>query len=236
MPPPKILAFDADDTLWVNEPIFVKTQDRCKALLEKYVPADKMEEKLYETEMKNLRLFGYGIKGFMLSMIETAIELSEGKITGSEIQQIISLGKEMIEHPVHLLPNVKETIELLKGDYELMVITKGDLFDQESKIARSGLADHFTKIEIVSEKNVATYRNIFSKNNMDIKEVLMVGNSLKSDILPICELGGRAIHIPFHTTWVHEAVSGHKVNGHQYQELTDIGMLPDYLESLEMKK
>ncbi len=233
MQPPKILAFDADDTLWVNEPIFTKTQERCKSLLEKFVAPGVMEEKLYETEIKNLRLFGYGVKGFMLSMIETAIELSEGKIGGNEIQQVIDMGKEMIEHPINLLPNVKETIEQLKGKYEMMVITKGDLFDQESKIARSGLADYFTKIEIVSEKNVGTYSGVFSRNNIDIKEVLMIGNSLKSDVLPICELGGHAIHIPYHTTWVHETISSHQTNGFVYKELADIGMLPNYLKRLK---
>ncbi|MEZ4935787.1 MAG: HAD family hydrolase [Saprospiraceae bacterium] len=233
MPPPKILAFDADDTLWVNEPIFVNTQDQCKELLSQYVLPEKMEEKLYATEMKNLRLFGYGVKGFMLSMIETAIELSEGKITGSEIQKIVDLGKDMLEHPIQLLPNVKVTIEQLNGDYDLMVITKGDLFDQESKVARSGLADYFSKIEIVSEKDVPTYHAVFSRNKINVQELLMIGNSLKSDILPICELGGHAIHIPFHTTWVHEKVSSHHTNGFEYGELADISLLPDYLNGLK---
>ncbi len=233
MPPPKIIAFDADDTLWVNEPIFVKTQDRCKELLSLYVEPERMDEKLYETEMKNLRLFGYGIKGFMLSMIETAIELSDGKIIGSEIQRIVDLGKEMLEHPIHLLPNVKETINALKEDFELMVITKGDLFDQESKVARSGLADYFSRIEIVSEKDPATYDGVFSRNNIDVKEVLMIGNSLKSDVLPVCELGGRAIHIPYHTTWAHETVSTHHANGFEYDELADISMLPEFLKGLK---
>jgi putative hydrolase of the HAD superfamily len=232
MPPPKILAFDADDTLWVNEPIFVNTQDRCKELLSQYIQPEKMDEKLYATEMKNLRLFGYGVKGFMLSMIETAIELSEGKITGSEIQKIVDLGKDMLGHPIQLLPNVKETIEQLNGNYDLMVITKGDLFDQESKVARSGLADYFSKIEIVSEKDVPTYHAVFSRNKINVQELLMIGNSLKSDILPICELGGHAIHIPYHTTWVHEKVSSHHANGFEYGELADISLLPDYLKNL----
>ncbi|MEO1262338.1 MAG: HAD family hydrolase [Bacteroidota bacterium] len=230
---PQIIAFDADDTLWVNEPIFVKTQDRCKELLAHYISPEIMDEKLYATEKKNLKIFGYGVKGFILSMIETAIELSTGKINGSEIQRIIDLGKEMLEHPIHLLPNVQETIEQLKDDYELMVITKGDLFDQESKIARSGLANYFSKIEIVSEKDVATYHAVFSKNKIDVKKVLMIGNSLKSDILPICELGGHAIHIPYHTTWVHETVSTHHSNGFEYGELADISLLPDYLNGIK---
>ena len=233
MPPPKILAFDADDTLWVNEPIYVKTQDCCKVLLSHYISPEIMDEKLYATEMKNLRLFGYGVKGFMLSMIETAVELSEGKINGSEIQKIIDLGKEMLEHPIDLLPNVQETIEQLSGDYDLMVITKGDLFDQESKVARSGLADYFSKIEIVSEKDAPTYRSVFSRNKIEVKELLMIGNSLKSDILPICEIGGHAIHIPYHTTWAHEKVSSHHAGGFEYGVLADISLLPEYLNGLK---
>ncbi|TAD98929.1 MAG: HAD family hydrolase [Bacteroidetes bacterium] len=229
----KTIAFDADDTLWVNEPIFTKTQERCSKIMENYVNSSISQTKLYETEIKNLKLFGYGIKGFMLSMIETAIELSEGKVTGSEIQKIIDLGKEMIAHPVHLLENIKQTLEILKDDYELMIITKGDLFDQESKIARSGIADCFKKIEIVSEKDLATYANILFRHKIDKESFLMIGNSLKSDILPICELGARAVHIPFHTTWAHEMISVQKSKNLIYQELADVSLLPQYLDTLK---
>lgn len=228
----KIIAFDADDTLWVNEPIFTKTQDRCKALLKKYVQADELEEKLYETERKNLRLFGYGVKGFTLSMIETAIQLSNGAISGQEIQQIINLGKEMIQHPVEVLPGVEQTLQKLQDDYELMVITKGDLFDQESKIARSGLSEYFGRVEIVSEKNESTYKEVLNRNAIDVQHFLMIGNSLKSDVLPICNIGGKAIHIPFHTTWVHETVSEHHIGGVEYDELSAIAQLPGYLTAL----
>jgi putative hydrolase of the HAD superfamily len=228
----KVLAFDADDTLWVNEPIFTQTQDKCKELLSAYIAPEKMEEKLYETEYRNLKHFGYGIKGFMLSMIETAIELSSGKISGAEIQQIIDLGKEMIAHPIHLLDNVAETIDLLKDEYELMIVTKGDLFDQESKIARSGIADYFKYIEIVSEKDVNAYQKILQRYQIKVDQFMMIGNSLKSDILPICELGARAVHIPFHTTWALELVSEHQVNGLVYKELADISLLPEYLKNL----
>ena len=227
----KIIAFDADDTLWVNEPIFTKTQHACKSLLKKYVSPEILDEKLYATEIRNLKLFGYGVKGFTLSMIETAVELSEGKISGKEIQTIIELAKEMVKHPVELLPNVATTLEQLKDQYELMIITKGDLFDQESKIARSGIADFFNRIEIVSEKNETTYQKVFEQHRIDLNHFLMLGNSLKSDVLPILKLGGRAIHIPFHTTWMHEMIDEKKQAGFQYVTLEDIGMLPDYLKT-----
>ncbi|MDJ1470364.1 HAD family hydrolase [Cytophagaceae bacterium DM2B3-1] len=227
----KVIAFDADDTLWVNEPIFTKTQKEFKTLLEPYLTGDEIDTKLYNAEIRNLRLFGYGVKGFMLSMIETAIELTQGKITGTEIQRIIDLGKEMIEHPIEVLPNVEETIKLLQDQYELMVITKGDLFDQESKIARSGLGIYFNKVEIVSEKNEQSYLNIIRKNNIIADEFIMIGNSLKSDILPVCKIGAHAVHIPFHVTWAHELVETHQIEGVAYQELADISLLPELLNS-----
>jgi len=228
---PKIIAFDADDTLWVNETIFTNTQEKCKALLSTHIQPEYIEDKLYEVERRNLRHFGYGIKGFMLSMIETAIELSEHKISAAEIQQIIDLGKEMIAHPVKLMDRVEDTVRTLSEDYELMIITKGDLFDQESKIARSGIADFFERIEIISEKDKSSYRQLMLRNGIDIKDVLMVGNSLKSDVLPICELGGRAIHIPFHTTWVLEQVADHNLYHVQYDVLENIYQLPQYLKA-----
>lgn len=229
----KIVALDADDTLWVNEPIFQQTQEKLKELLGAYVEPAQLDKRLYETERKNLSLFGYGIKGFVLSMIETAVQLSEGRITGAEVKQIIDMGKAMLQHPVDLLDGAREAVEALSEHYELMVITKGDLFDQENKIARSGLADYFRRVEVVSEKDEATYREIFSRNGIKLEEVLMVGNSLKSDVLPICRLGGKAIHIPFHTTWEHEKVESHQANGYDYDE---IGNLRQLIRLLNPKK
>ncbi len=226
----KVIAFDADDTLWVNETIFTVTQERFKEILSQYVRAETLEEKLYGFEMRNLKIFGYGIKGFMLSMIETAIELSAGKISGAEIQQIINLGKVMLDHPVEVLPNVEETLRALKESYTLMLITKGDLFDQESKIARSGLADYFSQVEILSEKDEETYRRVLKRNNVNVEEFLMVGNSLKSDVLPICNLGARAVYIPFHTTWAHEVITPDTSANLTYHELPDISLLPAYLQ------
>ena len=230
MRPIKTIAFDADDTLWVNEPIFTKTRLKFEKILTHYLDIVSLEEELYQVERRNLSLFGYGIKGFMLSMIETAIEMTEGKVSGTHIQQIIDLGKEMLQHPVEILPGVEEVVKAMKKEYDIMIITKGDLFDQETKIARSGLADNFGRIEIVSEKNAASYTAVMEKYGIDIKSLLMIGNSLKSDILPICEIGGQAVHIPFHDTWVHEKIEPHHVNGFEYIELNDIRELPELLQ------
>lgn len=227
----KVIAFDADDTLWANEPIFQSAEEQCKQLLEEYVEPRVLSEKLYETEIKNLNLFGYGIKGFTLSLIETAIELSGNKVNGEEIQKIIDLGKEMIQHPVELLSGVEETLQTLEEDYTLMILTKGDLFDQESKIARSGLDPHFRWIEIVSEKNESVYNQILRRYDLHPSEFLMVGNSLKSDVLPVKGVGAHAIHIPFHVTWDHESVdlSDNEKNG--YHQLDDISLVPEFIKS-----
>jgi len=230
MPQIKTIAFDADDTLWVNEPIFTKTRLQYEAILSSYFEIDEsLELKLYEVEKRNLALFGYGIKGFMLSMIESAIELTDAKISGADIQRIIDLGKEMLTHPVEILPGIKETVEELKSDYQLLIITKGDLWDQETKIARSGLADLFDHIEIVSEKTPAAYQAILDRYQIEPSTFLMIGNSLKSDILPVCEIGGNAIHIPFHDTWVHEKMDQHQISEASFTELSDIRDLMAYL-------
>lgn len=225
-----VIAFDADDTLWVNEPIYNKTEERCKEILRPYLSPNELSDKLYETEMKNLKLFGYGAKSFVLSLIETAIELSNEQVTGEEIQKIIDLGKDMLAHPVELLEGVEETVLNLKEDYTLMILTKGDLLDQESKIARSGLDPHFEYFEIVSDKNPDTYSHILSHYGFKLSEFLMVGNSLKSDILPVRDIGGHAIHIPFHTTWDHEKVELDESQKNGYHELEDISQIPQFLQ------
>lgn len=202
------VAFDADDTLWGHEHVFVDAKQYCLDLLQPYLqPGMDLEQELYRFEKVNLGIFGYGVKGFVLSMIETAIELSAGKVSGAELQRIIDLGKDMIAHPIELLPFVPEAIAALEDEFELLVITKGDLFDQENKVARSGLADRFGAVEIVSEKNEANYRSVFSRNNIDPAGLLMIGNSLKSDVLPVVAAGGRAVHLPAKFTWMHEKVS-----------------------------
>lgn len=218
----RTIAFDADDTLWVNEPLFTQTRIKLETILAPYVSVNTLETDLYAFEKRNLSLFGYGIKGFMLSMIETAIEITDQQVSGKDIQRIINLGKEMLTHPVEVLPSIVETLETLKGRYELMIITKGDLFDQETKIARSGLAHYFSRIEIVSEKKPDSYQELITRNGIDINSFLMIGNSLKSDVLPVCKIGGSAIHIPFHDTWVHEKLESHEAEGFEYYELRDV--------------
>ncbi|PWJ39962.1 HAD family hydrolase [Sediminitomix flava] len=229
MTKPSVIAFDADDTLWVNEPIFNEVEDKFAKLLLHYTSEETLKKKLFDTEIKNLHIFGYGVKGFMLSMIETAIELTNGQITGDEIHKIISWGKDMLQHPVHLLDGIEETLKELHGDYKLMIITKGDLFDQESKIARSGLADYFDHIEIVSEKDEKTYQQILDKYNIAKEEFLMIGNSAKSDVLPLINIGSQAIHIPYHTTWEHEKVDEAQKAKLPYIEISEIKQIFNYL-------
>ena len=225
-----IIAFDADDTLWPNENYFREGEQEMLKLLRPYYQGDDLLDKLYQQEIKNLGIFGYGAKGFTLSMIESLIELSQGKVSGDDIQAVINIGKSIMTCPIKLLANVRETIESLKEfGYRLMIITKGDLFDQESKIARSGLADLFDIIEIVSEKDEENYQHLFKKYNITVNNFWMVGNSLKSDILPVVRLGGHGVYIPYASTWVHEAVSAEEATEHNYFELTSISGLPDLL-------
>ncbi|GEO40827.1 haloacid dehalogenase [Skermanella aerolata] len=199
------IGFDGDDTLWHNESIFSMTQDKFRAMLGEDLAADG-DRRLLDTERGNLGLFGYGIKGFILSMIETAIEVTDGRIEARDIQAMIEAGKAMLRHPVELLDGVAETVEYLSHSHRLVLVTKGDLFDQESKIARSGLAEMFDAIEIVSEKDPATYRRVLTRHGIAPERFLMVGNSVRSDILPVLEIGGRAVHVPYHITWAHEHV------------------------------
>jgi putative hydrolase of the HAD superfamily len=222
-----IIAFDADDTLWHNEGIFYSTHDKFKQLLSKYHDEAWIVDRLYETESRNILHFGYGVNGFTLSMIETAIQLSEGRITAGEIQTIIEMGKEMMHAPVELLDGVRETVDKLARSYELMLITKGDLFHQEAKLARSGLGDYFSRIEIVSEKEQSVYERIIAKHRIAPQRFVMIGNSLKSDILPVLAIGGLAIHIPYQTEWIHERVSEDELHGKQYLELKHIRSLPE---------
>lgn len=233
MPAFDVIAFDGDDTLWHNESIFSLTQEEFRALLQPYAPAGEIDARLFATETRNLALFGYGIKAFMLSMIETAIELTNGRIPASAIQTIIDHGKAMLAHPVELLPGVRETVERLAATHRLMLITKGDLFDQEGKIARSGLGDHFWRIEVVSEKDVATYRRVLARHEIAPERFVMIGNSLRSDILPVLEIGGRAVYIPYHLTWEHERVEGEIEVSTRMTEIEHIGELPDLVAELE---
>ncbi len=200
------LGFDADDTLWHNESIFEKTHEQYRALLARFHDAATVDRTLFATEMRNLELYGYGIKGFTLSAIETAIQLSNGAIRADEIHQLIGLGRAMLAHPVELLEGVTETLQTLSRTHRLLLITKGDLRDQERKLARSGLAAHFHAVEIVSEKDEGAYAAIFRRHGVTADRFLMVGNSLKSDIVPVLALGGAGAYVPYHITWAAERV------------------------------
>jgi putative hydrolase of the HAD superfamily len=231
-----IIAFDADDTLWHNESIFYSTHDKFKQLLSKYHDEEWIASKLYETESRNILHFGYGVKGFTLSMIETAIELSEGRIKANEIQSLIEIGKEMMTAPVELLEGVKETIETLARSFDIMLITKGDLFHQEAKLANSGLGEFFKRIEIVNEKEVSVYERIIHKYNIAPEKFVMVGNSLKSDILPVIQLGGIAVHIPYKTEWIHERVSETELQGKEFFTVDHINRLPGLFQISKREK
>jgi putative hydrolase of the HAD superfamily len=227
-----VIGFDADDTLWHNESIFEKTHEQYRALLARYHDAATVDRTLLDTEMRNLELYGYGVKGFTLSAIETAITLTAGKIRAEEIQQLIALGQEMLAHPVDLLEGVVETLALLSPRHRLIVITKGDLRDQERKLAKSGLADHFERVEIVSEKNASTYAEIFRRHDVTASRFLMVGNSVKSDILPVLALGGAGAHVPYHITWAAEHVEEAPQAEGRFFRLRTLRELPPVVESL----
>jgi putative hydrolase of the HAD superfamily len=225
-----VIALDADDTLWHNETVFQATQGRFRELLAPYHDHAWIDERLYAAEKRNLRHFGYGVKGFVLSMIETAAELTDGRITGTEIQRIIDWGRDMLQHPVELLEGVEETVRELAGGYRLMLLTKGDLFDQEGKLARSGLGEHFSAIEIVSEKDARTYGAVIARHRVGPARFLMVGNSLRSDVLPVLEIGGAAVHVPYRVTWAHEDVPEDELRGRDFVRLDSMRDLPGWLE------
>ncbi|SNY99473.1 HAD family hydrolase [Flagellimonas pacifica] len=220
----KIIGFDADDTLWVNETYFRETEERFAELLEGYETKNKIDQELFKTEMDNLDTYGYGIKSFVLSMIESALDLSNNKISQETIVEILNLGKKMISHPVEVLDGVEQVLGKLVNKYRLIVLTKGDLLDQERKLEKSGISKYFHHVEVLSDKKENNYKNLLEHLGIQTDEFLMIGNSLKSDILPILNIGAKAIHIPFHTTWVHEMVEdAEEVNGHlKLNSLTEV--------------
>lgn len=226
-----VIAFDADDTLWHNESTFQATEKQFINLLGPHHDAELVRQRLLATEVRNLGHFGYGVKGFILSMIETAIEMTNGDIAGRDIHKIIVWGHGMLRAPVELLDGVRDTIEVLSRNYRLMLLTKGDLFDQESKLARSGMGEHFSAVEIVSDKNAVTYRTIMKRHGVEPHRFLMIGNSLKSDVLPALDAGGFAIHIPYYTTWAHEQVPEEALAGRQFARLDRIGEVPGWLHN-----
>ena len=228
----ELVALDADDTLWHNEPLYTSTREQFCSLLQRYEPAGVPDEKLYEVELRNLEHFGYGVKGFVLSMIETAIELTDARIESSDVKQIIEWGRHMLASPVELLEGVPEAVEHLASRYPIILLTKGDLLHQETKLARSGLGQHFKGIEIVSEKDASVYRSVMKRYAVAGERFVMVGNSLRSDILPVLEAGGHAVYVPYETSWVHERVADDALTDAQFHRISHIRELPDLLESL----
>lgn len=229
----ELVAFDGDDTLWHNEGIFSMTQANFAELMEPYVEEEDLDERLFATEMRNLRLFGYGVKSFTLSMIETAIQLSHGRVTAHEIQSIIEAGRGMLEHPVELLDGVEAAIDAVSARYPVMLITKGDLFDQESKLARSGLGERFEAVEIVAEKNETCYRRILTQRGVVADRFVMVGNSGRSDILPTLALGGWAVHVPYPLLWTHERVEEERLEAYdRYRRIESLSELGSALDAV----
>jgi len=200
----KVIGFDADDTLWVNEPFFQDVEKIFCQILNPYISEAETSKVLFQTEMQNLEIYGYGAKGFILSMIETALKVTDGKITSAEINRIIDIGKTLLEMPIELLDGVKQVLQQLQGKYKLILATKGDLLDQERKLQKSGLSGYFHHIEIMSDKHENNYRKLLAHLDIEPYEFVMIGNSVKSDILPVTNIGGKAIHIPFEVTWQHE--------------------------------
>ncbi len=225
------ICFDADDTLWHNERFFRLTEARFVELLKDYAHADHLAERLLDAERRNIERYGYGIKGFTLSMIETALQVTENRVPGAVISELIAAGQEMLAHPIELLPGAGETVATLADEFQLLLITKGDLIDQERKLAQSGLGDLFDGVEIVSEKAPEIYRDIFSGRGVDPNAAMMVGNSLKSDVNPVIEAGGWGVYVPFGDTWVLEAAPA-PVGHPRYREINGLGDVPDLVRDI----
>jgi putative hydrolase of the HAD superfamily len=229
-----VIAFDADDTLWHNERLYDETQAGLAALLAPYgVTASSLDAGLFQTESRNIGLFGYGIKSFTLSMIETAVQMTWGRLSGHDVLAILALAKAQLEAPVVLLEHISETICLLAARYHLMIITKGDLQDQENKLLRSGLAQYFPDIEVVSDKTPQKYATLFKNHAIEPGRLMMVGNSLRSDILPVLQVGACAAYVPYPGTWLHEAAEMPALGTPRFHQLEHLGQLPGLLETLE---
>ena len=218
----KVIGFDADDTLWVNETYFREAELAFGNLLSKYETPNKIDQELFKTEIGNLPIYGYGVKAFVLSMVECALQLSNYTVSNKTIESILKIGEDMLNKPVELLDGVEDVLKTLSKKYRLILATKGDLLDQERKLAKSGLTDYFHHIEVLSDKKESNYSKLL--NHLDIKpsEFLMIGNSLKSDVLPLVNIKANAIHVPFHTTWAHEEVSKKETNGKTYKTINSL--------------
>jgi putative hydrolase of the HAD superfamily len=226
------IAFDADDTLWHTETYFQDVQTSFANILVEYAPEEEVHAQFHETEIRNIHLFGYGVKGFTLSMIETAIEISDRKISATHIHDIVMLGKSIFDAPLDLMDGVEETLIELGRHYRLLLITKGDVLDQRNKIEKSGLEHFFERTEVVQEKDPATYAGVFSDYGIDAEKIVMIGNSLKSDILPILDLNGTAVHIPYHVTAHFEKIPT-KIDHPRFYEIERIAELPELIRSIQ---
>lgn len=225
------IGFDADDTLWQNETFFRMTEQRFTELLSGHGAHEVISARLLEAERRNLRFYGFGVKGFTLSMIETAVEVTNGEVPASVIAEILSFGRQMLQNPVETLPGVRETLDALAGRYRILLITKGDLFDQERKLAQSGLGDYFSAVEIVSDKTADTYRRIFSRHGDGPERAMMVGNSLKSDVVPAIRAGSWGVYVPHELTWVLEHEEAPEQDP-RFRRITDLGQLPGLLAQM----
>jgi putative hydrolase of the HAD superfamily len=229
-----LIAFDADDTLWHNERLYDQTQAGLAALLAPYgVNPESLGAGLYQTEKRNIGLFGYGIKSFTLSMIETAVQMTWEHLSGQDVLAILHLAKAQLKAPIELLEHAQEVVALLAARYRLMIVTKGDLLDQEAKLRRSGLGEYFQEIEVVSDKTPQSYARLFKNRGIDPRRLVMLGNSMRSDILPVLLLGAYAIYIPYPGTWQHEVAEAPTAGTPHYYQLEHIGLLPGLLEQLE---
>ncbi|MBE7661266.1 HAD family hydrolase [Tenacibaculum finnmarkense] len=224
----KVIAFDADDTLWINETFFREAEKEFAKLLSGYETENKIHQELYKKEIDNLKIYGYGVKGFVLSMVECALELSNYKVNQKIIDKILEIGKEMLAQPIDLLDGVEEVLQELQGKCKIIVATKGDLLDQERKLEKSGILKYFHHTEVMSDKKPADYLKLIKHLDIQPSELLMIGNSLKSDVLPLIEIGAAAIHVPFHTTWAHEQVKGNQKST-EYQTVSNITEVLNFL-------
>lgn len=230
--PIRVLGFDGDDTLWHNEDRFNVTQSELRDLIRRHAPDADVDKHLLEVETKNLGMYGYGVKSFTLSMLETAIQLTEGRIPSSDLEAILGWGKRMLNEPIELLEGVEASLRELGERYDLLLITMGDLFDQESKLARSGLGEAFLGVEILSEKNVDSYRAVFQRRGIKPEEFVMVGNSLRFDVAPVVALGSRAVHVPFHVTWEHANLAEESLPETGWRRIAHVSELAEALAEL----
>ncbi|MGE8102861.1 HAD family hydrolase [Allorhizobium sp. NPDC080224] len=229
--PVSVIGFDADDTLWQNEQYYKLTEGHFRSLLADYAEGEHVSDRLLEAEKRNLAHYGFGIKGFTLSMIETALEVTEGRAPSSVISEILAIGRDLLSHPVECLPHARDALEALAGKYFLVLITKGDLFDQERKLAQSGLGDYFDAVEIVSDKTATTYRRVFGKHGEGPERSMMIGNSLKSDIVPAIATGAWGVFVPHELTWVLEHVEKPE-EAPRFREIPDLGHVPELVANL----